>query len=98
MKVITSPEVYHQSDDEVSVFLAGGITNCHDWQSDVIAFLQKYNVDDLHSRLDKLVIYNPRRPNFPIDDPSTAQEQIEWEFKNLEKMDIFSMMFVDGPS
>ena len=97
MKVITSPEVYHPSDDEVSVFLAGGITNCYDWQSEVIAFLQKYN-DDFHGRLDKLVIYNPRRLTFPIDDPSAAQEQIEWEFKNLEKMDIFSMMFVDGPS
>jgi hypothetical protein len=30
-----------------------------------------------------LVIFNPRRQHFPIDDPSAAEEQIRWEHHHL---------------
>ena len=79
-------------DNEVSVFLAGGITGCWDWQEAAIDELSKY--DDT----DNLVVYNPRRENFPIEDPNAAQEQIEWEFKYLHQVDIFSMYFTAGQS
>ena len=45
-----------------------------------------------------LVIFNPRRDNFPINDPSAAYKQIQWEFNALEKCDIFSMYFSSGES
>lgn len=45
-----------------------------------------------------LVIFNPRRENFPIDDPEEAEKQIKWEFNNLEKSRIFSMYFCAGES
>lgn len=92
MKVITAPTDYIMKPDEISVFLAGGITNCPDWQEDVITELGSYNDTD------KLVIFNPRRDNFPIDKPTDATEQIEWEFTQLENMDIFSMYFSAGKS
>lgn len=91
MKVITAPDIYHPSNYEVSVFLAGGICNCADWQNVILVRLA-------HMDTDNLVVFNPRRKKFPIDDPSAAYEQIEWEFKTLEKADIFSMYFASGVS
>lgn len=92
MRVITAIEDYQLKDGEVSVFLAGGITNCFEWQDEVIDILRKREYTD------KLVIFNPRRKNFPIGDPTASHDQITWEFKQLEKMDIFSMYFCGGIS
>lgn len=91
MKVITAPEYYEPHDKDITVFLAGGITNCPDWQSEVIKDL---NVNNLSS----LIVFNPRRNNFPIEDKSAAYTQIKWEYKMLEKCDIFSMYFSSGDS
>ena len=68
-------------------FLAGGITNCWEWQDAVINTLRYYDTE-------KLIVANPRRPNFPINDPKAAAQQIAWEFYWLERCDIFSMYFV----
>lgn len=59
-----------------SVFLAGGITNCPDWQAEIVQILC-----DADSELD-LFLYNPRRENY-ADDPGVEQEQIEWEYIRL---------------
>jgi hypothetical protein len=56
-----------------SVFLAGGISGCPDWQSQVVRELRPL----------PLAILNPRRANFPMDDPSAAGRQIEWEHRHL---------------
>jgi hypothetical protein len=58
-----------------SLFLAGGISGTFDWQADLVARLA-----DL-----PLVILNPRRKNFPIDDPGAAPAQIEWEFRHIRR-------------
>ena len=58
-----------------SVFLAGGISGTFDWQADVVARLA-----DL-----PLVLLNPRRRDFPMDDPSAARAQIEWEYRHLSR-------------
>jgi hypothetical protein len=60
---------------EPSVFLAGGITGTLDWQADVTGRLADLPV----------VILNPRRKNFPIDDPSAGPTQIEWEFRHIRR-------------
>lgn len=56
-----------------SLFLAGGITGCPDWQSDVVA--------DLGDT--PLVVFNPRRADFPMSDPRAAERQIRWEHDHL---------------
>lgn len=94
MKVITAPEIYNGTIDDVRVFLAGGITNCSNWQDEVIGHLIEFDVWDL----DKLVIYNPRRKSFDINDPSEAVRQIEWEHRYLSQCDIFSMYFCNSES
>ena len=65
------------------LFLAGGITGCSDWQQEVVSRLH-----DL-----PLVILNPRRTNFPIDDPTAASQQIEWEHRHLRKADAIAFWF-----
>lgn len=72
-----------------TVFLAGGITNCPEWQNELIELLQ-YR--------DDFVLLNPRRENFPMDDPNAAEEQIRWEFEALNNCDIFSMWYTAGIS
>jgi hypothetical protein len=58
-----------------SLFLAGGISGTFDWQTDVVQRL-----GDL-----PLVLLNPRRRTFPMDDPSAAEGQIAWEFRHLRR-------------
>ena len=89
MKVITAIEEYKRKNNVIFVFLAGGITNCQEWQNCVIEKLK--NEDN------KLIVFNPRRKKFPINDPNASFEQIKWEFDYLEQCDIFSMYF-DGPT
>lgn len=89
MRVITAPEDLTVNPNEISCFLAGGITNCPEWQDEVISMLK----DE-----DNLVLFNPRRKNFPIHDPNASEEQIKWEFRALSNCDIFSMYFCAGES
>lgn len=93
MRIITAPDPLDIKDNDVVVFLAGGITNCPNWQKEVIDLLQRSV-----NRYSNLVILNPRRENFPIDDPNAAEEQITWEFNALERCTVFSMYFSDGNS
>jgi len=92
MRIITAVEQYERHPGDVFVFLAGGITNCWEWQDEVIKELQSY------ADTDTLVVFNPRRKNFPIHDPNASQQQITWEFEQLEQMDIFSMYFCNSDS
>jgi hypothetical protein len=69
----------------VAVFLAGGITNCPDFQSEIC--------NKLKSLPDSLIILNPRRANFPIHDPSAAETQIRWEYKMLRRANLISFWF-----
>ena len=94
MRVITAPEYYEPFDKDISVFLAGGITNCPDWQSLVIKTIK----DDYSVISDSLVLFNPRRDNFPIHDKLAARQQIAWEFDMIEKCNVFSMYFSSGES
>lgn len=97
MKTITAPENYVLEGNEIACFLAGGITDCPDWQNEVVQNFKTYDAT-FPGELDNLVLFNPRRPSFPINDPNAAQQQIEWEFKWLQCMDIFSMFFTAGHS
>jgi hypothetical protein len=65
----------------VSVFLAGGITGCPEWQAELIHRLTG-TVDN------STVILNPRRPNFDMANSSwLTNEQIEWEYDYLKLAD-----------
>jgi hypothetical protein len=87
--IIEAPnEIYSVGNNRnKKLFAAGGITNCPDWQSEFIGLLSGYS---------NLTIFNPRRKNFPINDPLAAEEQIVWEYNRLLESDIISFWFSGG--
>lgn len=66
-----------------SLFLAGGITNCPDWQAEAIGMLEGEDV----------TILNPRRVEFDINDPMSSDVQIEWEHDALRLADVILFWF-----
>lgn len=83
MRYIEAPDWDHGDSLYPSVFLAGGITGCPDWQSDMMLYLNET----------KLTLYNPRRKDFPIGDPKAAREQILWEHMMLRSADCILFWF-----
>lgn len=81
MKYIEAPEEFLGK--ETSLFLAGGITGCPDWQQAVVR--------DLES--EPITILNPRRKSFSTGDLTASVEQIKWEFRYLRKASIISFWF-----
>jgi len=66
-----------------SIFLGGGITNCPDWQRDMVKML---SVADL-------ILLNPRRDDFDTSDLSMSENQIKWEFDHLRIADSILLWF-----
>ena len=81
MKYVEAPEEFEGED--LTVFLAGGISNCPDWQQDFVEMLKDTD----------LVLFNPRRANFPMGNRKEGIKQIEWEADYLEKADIIIFWF-----
>ena len=75
MQYIEALTTYTDHQGQRSVFLAGGISDCYDWQAEVAQMLAET----------QLIVLNPRRANFPIHDPSQSQLQIQWEYEHLRK-------------
>jgi len=72
-----------------SLFMAGGITGCPDWQQEFRSLLHA------QGECKNLTLLNPRRENFPIDDPNAADEQIKWEFDAMVLSDAISFWFCE---
>ncbi len=81
MIYIECPEIYKEK--ETSLFLAGGITNCPDWQLELVERLKDTN----------LTLINPRRKNFQENNLELEQQQISWEFNHLKKASAVSFWF-----
>ena len=83
MKYIQCPQIYEPDKKEKSVFLAGGISNCADWQTTLANLLKDTN----------LVLLNPRRKDFALNDLEMEKQQIEWEYGHLVKATATSFWF-----
>jgi hypothetical protein len=66
-----------------SLFLAGGISSCPNWQEEVAKALSKI----------ELTIFNPRRKNFDVLNPAETEAQIEWEYHRLRQADYIIFHF-----
>jgi hypothetical protein len=93
MNYVESPTEYGPTIRGVSVFLAGGITGCPDWQAEAVRLFQAPATRDLTEMLANLTILNPRRANFPIGDPTAAEAQIAWEYRHLHRADAVLFWF-----
>ena len=88
LNVVTAPEeIKDIPRDAIKIFLAGGISGCHDWQSKCLSAMDEWCYSN------DIFVFNPRRESFDLANASESARQIEWEFKYLEEMDIFSMYF-----
>lgn len=92
VEAVNEDSLMERNPNAICVFLAGGITNCPDWQKEVISYLEEM------PDTDNLILYNPRRSFFDVTDKSASSKQIQWEFNYLAKMDIFSMYFTNSDS
>lgn len=81
MRYIEALQTY--SGNKASLFLAGGITDCPDWQQEMVEQLKDTS----------LILFNPRRASFPIADTHAAHTQIEWEHRHLRKANAISFWF-----
>lgn len=87
IEYIEAPNYNNPLDLNCTIFLGGGITNCKDWQNDLVSRLQ---VSDENMRL-----YNPRRENFDLANPKESEIQIDWEHYYLNMCDILVFYFAD---
>jgi hypothetical protein len=83
MRYIEALENLESAADVTSLFLAGGITGCPDWQQELVQLLRDTD----------LILLNPRRANFPMADPTAASQQIAWEHRHLRLADAISFWF-----
>lgn len=76
MKEIRCPAEFDFKNEGMQdfLFLGGGISGCPNWQPQMVELLKDT----------KLVVVNPRRDDFDINDPSMSKKQIEWEYKYLK--------------
>ena len=65
-QIITAPSI--EVPKFTSVFLAGGITNCKEWQKAVI--------DEL--AFEDISFFNPRQEHFDVSDKNASYKQILW--------------------
>lgn len=77
MRLITCPNTYNLTKGEVSIFLAGGITNCPDWQKEMAKRFEEFG--------DNVVLINPRRTTFDTSKVGESAFQIEWEYHHIHK-------------
>jgi hypothetical protein len=76
VRYIEAPALYTPGASELSVFIAGGITGTEQgWQRRATALLSDLDV----------VVFNPRRHNFPINDDIAHEEQVRWEHRYLHE-------------
>jgi hypothetical protein len=61
----------------LTLFLAGGISSCSDWQATIAARLGQ--------ACPQLFVYNPRRKDFDVNDPNATPFQIAWEHDHLRR-------------
>lgn len=80
MKCFEAPNELEVS--EKSVFMAGGISGCLDWQKELIKLLEN----------EQILIINPRRREFHFS-KEIEKQQIAWEHKYLRKADAVSFWF-----
>jgi hypothetical protein len=83
VRYIEAPIVAPFKPSERTLFLAGGISGCPDWQREIVALLADT----------PLVLFNPRRADFPIHDPSAAEAQIAWEHEHLRRAEAILFWF-----
>lgn len=98
MLIVTAPTTYDARINHTTIFLAGGISKCWEWQQACLDEIERLSKEK-KVNTDNMIIYNPRRPYFKPDAKvHEVNEQVRWEYYYLESCDIFSMYFCESES
>lgn len=94
IKVITAPDysLLAEMDNSIqkkkhpgftTLFLAGGISNCPNWQNNLINFMGEYakRINEYKT----VFLLNPRRENFDVSNDEESIKQIDWEYLHLQR-------------
>jgi hypothetical protein len=87
------PHQYIEAIDEAvianpqSIFLAGGITGCGDWQKKAAKELKSF---------EHLTVINPRREDFDVSKKEESVKQIAWEYKRLRQVNQILFWFTES--
>jgi hypothetical protein len=76
MKYVECPDLFipESIDDyKKTLFLGGGISGVGNWQAEMVRLLQDT----------ELILINPRRTNFDVNNTKMTVEQIQWEYHHL---------------
>jgi hypothetical protein len=76
MEYIEAPNEYQG--DSFSFFLAGSVSDCANWQTQLVKLLAGAHV----------TVFNPRRCEFPVGNRTEERRQIEWERRHLERANL----------
>ena len=95
---LEAPEGFDARMAKPWVFMAGGVTNCPDWQQELRKELhaEMGPLTDDSANICSFTLLNPRRENFPINDPCASEEQIAWEYMGFKLADIIIFWFAKG--
>lgn len=98
MLIVTAPTMYDAKTSHTTIFLAGGINKCWEWQQACLDEIERLSKEK-KVNTDNMIVYNPRRPYFKPDAKvHEIDEQVHWEYHYLERCDIFSMYFCESES
>lgn len=78
-----SPAPLPQKFENFSIFIGGGISNCPDWQSEIVGLIDTEGFD----------VVNPRRDGDLARTGGEAERQIAWEFRALHAVDAVLFWF-----
>lgn len=80
--------IYVEAPGEIDIrgkalFLAGGITDCPDWQGEALSMLLPT----------PYIVLNPRRKTFPTGSRAVKAEQVAWEYRWLRMVNVILFWF-----
>lgn len=80
MILVKAPNLLKIDHQDIPViFLAGGISDCPNWQEEATKFIEANGVGK------DFILVNPRRDDFDTSNPEMTIEQIKWEHEMLER-------------
>lgn len=88
MKVFKAPMIKVSYDTKHKLFLAGGISNCPNWQDDMVEMFKNHK-----EKYKQLTIFNPRRRGDLAKDTDVAKQQIIWEHIHLYESTLILFWF-----
>jgi len=96
LKILEAPSKL-KSLNKIKLFLAGGISNCPNWQNEIIEKIKSEKYPQTKNMFEHTDIFNPRRKKMSKKiSRNKLKEQIIWEHNKLKESNIILFWFSKG--